>query len=274
MRSKSGVQRLGVSSAEPRHCRACFAERELRSLVSTHGTPLLIIDCTQIRQNYRALREALPEVTIHYAVKALPEAAVLASLHEEGCHFDVASVGEIELLREQRITPDRVIHTHPIKTPNEIERAIAYGCDTFVFDNEGELAKFKPYRERVKLLLRLGFRNADATVDLSKKFGAPLSDAIGLLKLARRLGLTTVGFSFHVGSQCGNSRAHVSAIEECTVLLKSVEKAGLPAMRLLDIGGGFPAPYTSDVPTIETFCAPIRAALGRSCRGDTRICDA
>src|SRR6187431_1369396 len=263
MRSKSGVQRLGLGTSEPTHCRDCLSERRLRALVSAHGTPLLIIDCAQVRRNYRDLRRALPNVTVHYAVKALPEAAVLATLFEEGSNFDVASIGEIALLRQQGVPAERVIHTHPIKTSNEIQSALAYGCNTFVFDNEGELAKFAPYRERVSLLLRLGFRNADATVDLSKKFGAPPTDALGLLKLARRHGLNTVGFSFHVGSQCKNSQAHVHAIEACAVLLAAIEKAGLPSLRTLDIGGGFPAPYTPEVPTIEAFCAPIRDALER-----------
>ena len=263
MRSKSGVHRLGVGTAKPTHCRDCLSERQLRALVSAHGTPLLILDCTQLRRNYCDLRAALPSVTVHYAVKALPEASVLATLFDEGSNFDVASIGEIALLRQQGISAERVIHTHPIKTSDEIRSALAYGCNTFVFDNESELAKFEPYRERVNLLLRLGFRNADATVDLSKKFGAPLSDAIRLLKSARRLRLNTLGFSFHVGSQCENSQAHVRAIEACGLLLNAVENAGLPALRLLDIGGGFPAPYTSDVPTIAEFCAPIRDALGR-----------
>ena len=263
MPSKSGVQRLGLSSAEPTHCRDCLSERQLRALVSAHGTPLLIIDCAQIRRNFRDLRAALPNVTVHYAVKALPEATVLATLFEEGSNFDVASIGEIALLREQQIPAERVMHTHPIKTSDEIRSALAYGCNTFVFDNEGELAKFEPYRERVNLLLRLGFRNPNATVDLSKKFGAPLTDAIDLLKLARRFGLNTLGFSFHVGSQCENSQAHVSAIEACAFVLSAVERAGLPTLTVLDIGGGFPAPYTSEVPTIAAFCAPIRDALAQ-----------
>ena len=261
MRSESGVQRLGLSTGSLNHCRDCLSERQLRALVSAHGTPLLIIDCAQIRRNYRALRAALPNVTMHYAMKALPEAAVLRTLFEEGSHFDVASTGELALLREQHVPAERVIHTHPIKTSEEIRSALAYGCNTFVFDNQAELVKFQPYRARVQLLLRLGFRNADATVDLSKKFGAPPADARGLLELARRLGLSTVGFSFHVGSQCENSRAHVLAIETCAALSVALEQAGLPALRVLDIGGGFPAPYRDHDPPIEAFCGPIRAAL-------------
>src|SRR4051812_9705232 len=166
MRSNSGVQRLGestLSGIEPSICGDCFSERQLRALVAAHGTPLLIIDCATIRQSYRKLRAALPSVTVHYAVKALPEASVLATLADEGANFDVASIGEIELLRKQEVSAARVIHTHPIKTQREIESALAYGVSTFVFDNVDELLKFKPYAKRVQLLLRLGFRNADAT---------------------------------------------------------------------------------------------------------------
>ncbi len=45
--------------------------------------------------------------------------------------------------------------------------------------------------------------------------------------------------------------------------MAAVERAGLPTIRILDIGGGFPAPYSADVLTIEAFCAPIRDVLGR-----------
>ncbi|MEO6603400.1 MAG: type III PLP-dependent enzyme [Polyangiaceae bacterium] len=222
---------------------------------------MLIIDCGKVRDNYRRLRAALPTVSVHYAVKALPEAAVLSTLHDEGSHFDIASIGEFELLRRLHVPSDRVMHTHPIKTVAEIQTALAYGCNTFVFDNADELAKFKPFRDRVQLLLRLAFRNPDATVDLSKKFGAVPADALALLNLANSLGLRTIGFSFHVGSQCASSRAHVSAIQTCAELMATVDGSGLPGLRVIDIGGGFPAPYTSDVPTIEEFCAPIRAAV-------------
>jgi ornithine decarboxylase len=264
MRSNSGVQRLGEElqrGVQPSKCEHCFSERQLRALVAEHGTPLLVLDCGTVRHSYRRLRAALPSVAVHYAVKALPEAAVLATLAEEGSNFDVASVGEIELLRRQEVSSERVIHTHPIKTPREIEAALAYGVTTFVFDNADELLKFKPYASRVKLLLRLGFRNADATVDLSKKFGAPPAEALPLLRRARQLGLHVLGVSFHVGSQCANSRAHVSAIGTSAALMDAVARAGLPALRVLDMGGGFPAPYGLGTPSIEEFCAPIRQAV-------------
>lgn len=257
---------MGASGArlicqEVRQCRDCLSTAKLRALVAAHGSPLLIIDCATVRESYQRMRAALPSVSIHYAVKALPDAGVLRALHDEGSHFDIASIGEFELLRQQYVPADRVMHTHPIKTITEIRTALAYGCNTFVFDNADELAKFRPFRDQVQLVLRLAFRNADATVDLSKKFGAVPTDALALLKLASNLGLRTIGFSFHVGSQCANSRAHVSAIQTCAELMATVSAAGMPGLRLMDIGGGFPAPYTPDVPTIEEFCRPIHDAL-------------
>ena len=263
MGSASGVRRLELSNDEFSRCRDCLSERRLRSLVASHGTPLLILDCAQVRENYRRLSAALPMVQAHYAVKALPEASVLSALRDEGSHFDAASIGELALLRQLHVPADRVMHTHPIKTIDEIRAAVAYGCDTFVFDNADELLKFKPFKNRVQLLLRIGFRNPDATVDLSKKFGAAPSDALPLLKQARELGLRTVGLSFHVGSQCASSQAHANAIRTCAELMAAVSAAGLPDLRIMDIGGGFPAPYTDDVPTIEEFCGPIRQAVER-----------
>jgi ornithine decarboxylase len=242
-------------------CRDCLSERQLRLLVAQHGTPLMIIDCAQVRENYRRLRAALPRVIVHYAVKALPEPAVLATLRDEGSNFDVASMGEIELLEKQGVSPMRVIHTHPIKTQLEIEMALAHGCHTFVVDNADEVAKLKPFRGRVRLLLRLAFRSSDSLVDLSKKFGAPATDALALLRAARKSGLDVIGFSFHVGSQCANPGAHVQAIATCRELMAAARAAGLPPLTTLDIGGGFPAPYTPETPSIEEFCAPIRDAL-------------
>jgi ornithine decarboxylase len=158
-------------------------EWSLRALVARYGTPLLLLDCEQLRRQYAKLRIALPGVTLHYAVKALPHPQVLATLRDEGSCFDVASVGEIELLRAQGVPADRAVHTHPIKSNREIREALEYGCNTFVVDNAEELRKFVEFRERAKVLLRVSFRSPDAVVDLSKKFGCLPGDALALMRL-------------------------------------------------------------------------------------------
>ena len=72
------------------------------ALAAAHGAPLLVLDCDVLRQQYRALSAALPGVAIHYAIKALPELAAISTLADEGACFEIASQGEIELLRSAR----------------------------------------------------------------------------------------------------------------------------------------------------------------------------
>ncbi|TPV59704.1 type III PLP-dependent enzyme [Aestuariibacter sp. GS-14] len=236
------------------------AER-IRRMVALHGSPLLILDCDAVRRQYRALQRALPGVDLHYAIKPLPNAAVVATLREEGAFFDLATNGEVDLVSEAGIEPSRTIHTHPIKRDSDIRYAMEYGCNTFVFDNPDELKKFIPYARKAKLLLRLSFRSPDAKVDLSKKFGCSQEAALPLLKQAAEYGIRVVGLSFHVGSQALDPAKHVEAITACATIVQQAREQGLPKLEIVDIGGGFPVDYVDDVQPINTFCAPIRAAL-------------
>ena len=161
----------------------------LRRLARRHGTPLLVIDCETVREQYRALAAALPGVELFYALKPLPAAPVVATLRDLGASFDVATTGEIELLRSQRVGPERCIHTHPIKRDDDIAAALRFGIRRFVADNPDELRKFVRHRGRAQVLLRVSFRSPAAVVDLSRKFGCEPAAVPALLGLARELGV-------------------------------------------------------------------------------------
>lgn len=238
------------------------AER-IRRLVAIHGAPLLILDCAAVRRQYRALAAALPGVDLHYALKPLPHPAVVSTLLDEQAGFDLATSGEIELVRELGVDPARCIHTHPIKRAQDIRDALDFGITTFVVDNPDELRKFEGCADRAELLLRVSFRSPDAKVDLSKKFGCTPEAARELLVLARDRGIRIKGLSFHVGSQAADPRKHVEAVLACADIIAWNQAAGLPPLRVLDIGGGFPVEYSESVPPIGEFCRPIRAALAQ-----------
>ena len=237
-------------------------KRELaEQLVAKHGSPLLLVDCLRLKQQVENLSSALPGVDLFYAVKALPNQTVINQLNQMGVGFDIASTGEIDLLRKEHINPRNAIHTHPIKKDRDIRDALRFGCTTFVIDNLQELKKFRAYRQRVGLLLRISFRSPDAIVDLSKKFGCLLEDVDHILKKAADLGIRIKGFSFHVGSQGMKSDTHVYAIEQCAQLIHAYQEQ-YPHLSVLDIGGGFPVSYSLDEDVdIDAFCAPIRVAL-------------
>ena len=237
-----------------------YAMADLEALVARHGSPLMLVDCDVIRAQYRRLAAALPGVDLHYALKPLPEAAVVTALKQLGGYFDLASSGEVELVRAAGVDPERCIHTHPIKRDTDIRDAIRFGVRTFVADNVDELGKFVRHRKRVRVLLRVAFRAADAVCDLSRKFGCEPEAVPELLALARTLGVEVVGLSFHVGSQTPTPTVHVRAIAACGRLIAAARAAG-HALSVLDIGGGFPADYREAAMPIEEFCRPIRAAL-------------
>ena len=149
--------------------RSELAAIDLPELVERHGTPLLLLDPARVVDQYRRLREVLPDVRPYYAVKALSHPAALAAVRDEGGFFDVASPGEVALVAALGVAPDRCIYTHPVKKPADVAAAVRSGIATFVFDNERELAKFAGLEDRVELLLRLEYRNPQALIDLSYK---------------------------------------------------------------------------------------------------------
>ncbi|TMO77072.1 type III PLP-dependent enzyme [Pseudoalteromonas sp. S3776] len=242
---------------------ARLSTAHIEQLAAQFGAPLVVLDCDAIRSQYRALKHALPGVVLHFALKPLPHAAVVRTLLEEGASFDLATSGEVDLVASQGVPSERTIHTHPIKRDSDIRDALAYGCTVFVVDNINELEKFITYKDQAEILVRLSFRNKDAFADLSKKFGCSPEAAIDIISLAQQLGIRIKGLSFHVGSQSPNPTKYVEAINASAKVVKRVAELGLPALSTLDIGGGFPVPYSADVLPIDVFCAPINSALAQ-----------
>jgi Diaminopimelate decarboxylase len=250
------------------------AELDYRELVATYGSPLLVLDQAAVRKQYLALTQALPDVRLHYALKPLPHSAVVATLKAEGCGFDLATNGEVDVMLENQINPDDCIHTHPIKRDGDIRYALEYGCKVFVFDNPVELDKFIPYQDKAELLLRVSFPNPETKVDLSKKFGCTPEAALPLLRKAKAMNLNVIGLSFHVGSQVPNARRHVEAITACNQILRDAAAEGIE-LQVLDIGGGFPVNYGADGSDFDIyeFCAPIREALNNTPAGIRKLAE-
>jgi ornithine decarboxylase len=145
-----------------------FQPEQVRRLVATFGSPLLIIDCERVRAQYRRLHKALPGVDLHYALKPLPAAAVVRTIAAMGGWLDLATTGEVQLITRLGLDPARCIHTHPIKRDKDIRNALHAGVRVFVADNPDEVRKFRAYRKEAELLLRVSFRSPGAVSDLSQ----------------------------------------------------------------------------------------------------------
>jgi ornithine decarboxylase len=134
-------------------------------------------------------------------------------------------------------SPRDIIYAHPTKPPADIRVATTLGVPTTVVDSEEEIAKLAENSWRGSVLIRLLVPDAGSAQPFSSKFGAPLSWVPSLLSELRSAKLPHVGWSFHVGSVCGNPDQYRTAIRLCA---DADYIAGRRA-DIVDIGGGFVA---------------------------------
>jgi ornithine decarboxylase len=231
-----------------------------KRLAKRHGTPLLALSRSVLRESYEALQKSLPNVALYYAIKANPHREVLRLLRAAGSRFDVSSDEEIRLARRAGAGADDLLYTKPINKPEELRFAHEAGLTWFVIDNEAEIAKLAACAPGSNVLVRLRVSTKDAVVDLSYKFGARAEDILRLVQAARRAKLRPRGLSFHVGSQCTNPFAYADALASCRQLFNLVASKRI-ILDTLDIGGGFPVSYVETVMPIDRFCEPIAEAI-------------
>jgi ornithine decarboxylase len=245
--------------------RELFARRDLQ-------TPLLILSQSEVDRNYEALKSALPRAQIHYAVKPNNHPVILEAVCKRGGNFDVCSAGEIEMVVKTGINPAMLVHSLPVKSVDEFDRAVGRGLEIFVVDNAEEVKKLARYSDmKLKILVRFRIpTRSTAVVNLQYKYGCTVEEVVPLARLIEQSGHEFYGLCFHVGSQCIYPENYVNAIEVTHRLINEFDLLGFN-MRLLDIGGGFPVEYVHSVPPIEDFCAPIAQALDKHIRPDIKV---
>ena len=249
-----------------------IAKSLLQKLARKHGTPLFVIDHDELRKNYRAFRRHLPRVQVYFAVKANSDPAIVRTLFKEGASFDVASMPEFMILHEnikhlsakkrQDWIWDKIIYANPTKPTETLAKLNRYK-PLVTFDNREEIYKIKQHAPNAGLALRLKVPNTGAMVELSSKFGATPGEAVDLILEADKHGLVVEGISFHVGSQTTNFENYVQGLSLTAAIFKEAQDRGYTKMNLLDIGGGFPAPYDATVKPLKDLAKIINSEIDR-----------
>ncbi len=253
--------------------------RQLQVIARRHGTPVIVIDHEVIRRNYASFRKHLPKVQAYYAVKANPAPEIIRTLYRAGASFDVASLPEFMLVydnirrlparQRQDFIWDKIVYANPIK-PKETLLALDRYKPLVTYDNRAELMKIKQFAPSAGLALRLRVPNTGSMVELSSKFGCDPGEAVDLIDEAFRIGLVVEGVSFHVGSQCANFENFVQALNIAAAVMREAKSRG-HEVKILDIGGGFPVPYTRHVKPFSALAKKINAEIGRLFPDDIEI---
>jgi ornithine decarboxylase len=226
-----------------------------------------VTNISSIENQVRLWKRQLSDVTPYYAVKCNPDPVILNVLGKMGVNFDCATEGEIRLVTEKcGIATNRLIYANPAKMVSHLVYAKSIGVNFTVFDSKDELLKIsKIPNQKFELLLRIATDDKDSICRFSNKFGANPKDAEKLLVYANNLGLPVVGVSFHVGSGCGNVNAYTKSLINAADIFKIATNIGMPPMKIVDIGGGFPGNsmryYGKNSPSFEDIASTLRLGI-------------
>src|SRR5262245_849697 len=224
--------------------------------------PCLVLDLDVVRENYLAFAKTLPDTRVFYAVKANPAPEILRLLASLGSCFDVASVGEIDMVLAAGASADRISYGNTIKKESDIAYAHGKGITLYAVDCEAEVEKVAKMSPGSRVICRIHCDGTGAEWPLSRKFGCEPDYAADILEQAHRLGLVAHGISFHVGSQQVNVEAWDRALASTAAVFRACAERGLN-LSMVNLGGGFPAKYIRKTPKLESYGKAIFRALRR-----------
>ncbi len=233
----------------------------IRAEADRHKTPFVIINLNVIQKKYHELRECCSFARIFYAVKANPAPEIIELLRDLGSGFDIASSFELDRVLSLGVSPDRIGYGNTIKKAEDVRYFYERGVRLFVTDCESDVRNIAKEAPGSQVLFRV-LTDGSATADwpLSRKFGCHSDMTIDLVLLAKELGLDPCGLSFHVGSQQRDVGAWDAAISNVRHIFARLKTEGVP-LRMINIGGGFPAHYLSHTNPVEVYGQEIHRYL-------------
>ncbi len=225
-------------------------------------TPFILVDLEIVKKSYERLAEYFPFADQYFAVKANPAPDVLSLLRDLGSNFDIASRWELDKVLALGIDPSRISFGNTIKKALDVEYFYQKGVRLFATDSKTDLhniaSKAPGSRIYVRILVE-GSQSADWP--LSRKFGCHPDMAYNLLVEAKRLGLEPWGISFHVGSQQRDIGQWDEAIAKTNYLFRALDEEEGITLRMINMGGGFPAHYTAPAHELNVYAKEITRYL-------------
>ena len=238
--------------------------KDVNELVNTlrPDYPVYCVRYESIKTSTEFFKKKFPGKVL-YAVKTNPNEKVLKQIILNGIeNFDVASISEIKLIKKLKSNAN-LYFMHTVKSREDIAEAYhKLNIKNFALDTKDELQKILEATNQAKdlnLYVRIAISNEHAEIDLSRKFGALSSEALGLVRLCKEHA-KKIGISFHVGSQCMHKISFSKAIAEVGNIIKKTKI--IPDV--INVGGGFPSIYPNLSPEpLGSYIEEIKLALAK-----------
>lgn len=225
-------------------------------------TPFLVVDLSRIKTKYNEMVGLFPDAKIHYAMKASPAVEVIDLLAKLGSNFDCASIYELDRVLDCGVEASRISYGNTIKKAKDVKYAYDQGVRLYATDSEADLKNIAKQAPGSNIFVRILVEGSDtAEWPLSRKFGCHPDMAIDLLIQARDLGLVPYGVSFHVGSQQKAVAAWDDALTTVKYIFDWMLNEEDIKLQMINLGGGFPANYLSEVNPIQVYAKEVKRYL-------------
>eukprot|EP00286_Rhodomonas_abbreviata_P016086 CAMPEP_0181322620 /NCGR_PEP_ID=MMETSP1101-20121128/19326_1 /TAXON_ID=46948 /ORGANISM="Rhodomonas abbreviata, Strain Caron Lab Isolate" /LENGTH=527 /DNA_ID=CAMNT_0023430547 /DNA_START=177 /DNA_END=1760 /DNA_ORIENTATION=- len=206
---------------------------------SVDEDPFYVVDLTSVIAKLSEWKERLPRVKPFYAIKCNGDSLLTNILARAGCGFDCASKAEIEQALAMGVSPDSIVYANPCKQSSMLRYARSRDVKLMTADNVEELHKISNTFPEARVVIRIAVDDSKSVCRFNSKFGAPEHEWDLLLRTCAELDLDLVGFSFHVGSGCGDLKPFADAVSSARDAFNAAKAYGFNPY-ILDCGGGFP----------------------------------
>jgi diaminopimelate decarboxylase len=245
------------------------------------GTPVHVVDETDVRQRCRSYRRAFGASEVAYAGKAFLCRGMARWIAEEQLSLDACSAGELAVARAAGFPAERILLHGNGKTPEDLKAAFDYGVSRIVVDSAGEISRLAVLatsmaRGPQRVLLRVipgvdaGSHPAVTTGTEGQKFGFSIASgaaADAVRRVLSQRSLRLVGLHCHIGSQVADIGLYERAVERLVDFMTPIRDEHGLVLPQLDLGGGFAVPYRSGDSRLSpaTLGERVTAALRSAC---------
>jgi len=221
----------------------------LPAIVSHYGTPFHIYDEIGIRETGRRLQAAFADIPVfreYYAVKALPNPAILAIMQDMGFGFDCSSITELMLARQLGATPEDIMFTSNNTSPEDFAAAASEGGCVLNLDDINLIDKVPEMPELICFRYNPGRRRTGNDIigkPEEAKYGVSHEQIIEAYRQAQAKGAKRFGLHTMLAS---NELHYSYMVQTAAMLLELVESIGKElgiTFEFINIGGGLGIPY-------------------------------
>lgn len=232
-------------------------------LAKEYGTPLVVYDVSQIRNQIRAFKKVFEEEQVNYAVsyasKAFASIAMYQVANEERAYTDVVSAGELYTAMKANFPMERVSFHGNNKSKEELEMAVKNHVGKIMIDNFYEINLLNQVLEEqdseINVMLRITpgisahTHEYDQTGQVDRKFGFDLKSGQAdkaLQEVLKNQRMHMLGIHAHIGSQIFELNGFEMAAAKLVDVAAAWRKNYDYTAQVINVGGGFGIKYVQE----------------------------